>query len=109
MIRVSRVPEPPAFDSEARRPGQAWLAARRDVKRPRDFWSRFKNELRDGFRSLCGYAAMYDPTNTGACCGKRGLIEHVRSRLAREDAMLRRAADLAAHDSRGPRGAHDAP
>ncbi len=71
MIRVGRVPEPPAFDREARQPGQAWLAARSDVKRPKDFWSPFKNELRDGFRSLCGYAAMFDPTG--------GMIDHYLS------------------------------
>lgn len=63
MIRVPRVAEPAAFDSEARQPGKAWLAAHPEAKRPRDFWSPFKNELSDGFRQLCGYAAMHVPTD----------------------------------------------
>jgi uncharacterized protein len=37
-----------------------------------------------------GAAALYDPTHSELCCGKRGLIEHIRSRIADEDAMLRR-------------------
>lgn len=71
MIRVQRVPEPAAFDSEARQPGNAWLAANPGAKRPADLWSPFKNDLRDGFRALCGYAAMIDPTG--------GTIDHYLS------------------------------
>jgi hypothetical protein len=71
VIPVQRVPEPPAFDSEVRQPGQAWLEANPGVKRPADFWSRFRKELREGFRSLCGYAAMLDPTG--------GTVDHYLS------------------------------
>ena len=71
VIRVQRVPEPVAFDREARLTGKVWLAAHPGAKRPADFWSPFKNELRDGFRSLCGYAAMLDPTG--------GTIDHYLS------------------------------
>lgn len=71
MIRVQRVSEPAAFDSEARQPGQAWLAVNPGARRPRDLWSPFKNDLRDGFRALCGYAAMFVPTG--------GTIDHYLS------------------------------
>jgi hypothetical protein len=71
MIRVAPVPEPPAFDSGARQPGLAWLAAHPDAKRPKDFWSPFKNQLREGFGSLCAYAAMIDATG--------GTVDHYRS------------------------------
>lgn len=71
MIRVQPVPEPAAFDAEVRQPGNAWLAAHPDAKRVRDFWSPFRHVLRDGFRSLCGYAAMLDPTG--------GTVDHYLS------------------------------
>jgi hypothetical protein len=71
VLRVQPVPEPAAFDDEARQPGNAWLAANPDAQRVKDFWSPFRNELRDGFRSLCGYAAMLDPTG--------GTIDHYLS------------------------------
>lgn len=71
MIRVQRVPEPAAFDKEGRQRGNAWLAANPGAKRPIDLWSPFKNELCDGFRSLCGYAGMLDPTG--------GTVDHYLS------------------------------
>jgi hypothetical protein len=71
VIRVQSVPEPAAFESEARQPGKAWLAANPAARRPKDLWSAFKNELRDGFQSLCGYAAMFDPTG--------GTVDHYLS------------------------------
>lgn len=64
MIRFERVPEPPAFDKEAREPGREWLEKNPDAKRPKDYWSPFKPELADGFGNLCGYAAMYEPVGT---------------------------------------------
>lgn len=71
MLRVQPVPEPVAFDHDARQPGKAWLLAHPQASRPRDFWSSFKNDLRDGFRNLCGYAAMFDPTG--------GTVDHYLS------------------------------
>lgn len=71
MLRVQPVPEPAAFDHDARQPGNAWLVAHPEAVRPRDFWSPFKNELREGFRNLCGYAAMFDPTG--------GTVDHYLS------------------------------
>lgn len=71
MLRVQPVPEPAAFDREARQPGNAWLAANPEAERARDFWSPFRNELREGFRNLCGYAAMFDPTG--------GTVDHYLS------------------------------
>lgn len=71
MIPVQPVPEPAAFDSDARQPGNAWLTANPEAERVRDFWSPFRNELRRGFRDLCGYAAMFDPTG--------GTVDHYLS------------------------------
>lgn len=62
MIPVPPVPEPPDFEQKARIPGQAWLAANPDKKRPHDYWSAFRPPLENGFGRRCGYAAMLDPT-----------------------------------------------
>ena len=64
MIRFARVPEPADFDEKARVPGNAWLVANPDKKRPRDFWTPFKGPLADGFRSLCAHSVMYEPNGT---------------------------------------------
>lgn len=64
MIPVRPVPEPPAFDSQARKPGLAWLKQNPKASRPRDYWSRFKPQLADGFNNLCGYVAMFEPVGT---------------------------------------------
>jgi hypothetical protein len=71
VIPVQTVREPAAFDSEARQPGNAWLAANPDAKRPADFWTPFKDDLCTGFSKLCGYAAMLDPTG--------GTVDHYLS------------------------------
>lgn len=71
MIPVSPVQEPADFDTQARKPGHAWLAANPDKKRPRDYWSPFRPALEDGFGKRCGYAAMLDPTG--------GTVDHYLS------------------------------
>jgi hypothetical protein len=71
MIPVARVPKPKSFDTRARRPGKAWLRANPKAKRPKDYWSPFLGDLRSGFASLCGYAAMLDPTG--------GTVDHYKS------------------------------
>lgn len=71
MIHVQRVPEPARFESDARQPGTVWLAANPEEGRPIDLWTPFKGYLRDGFGSLCGYAAMLDPTG--------GTVDHYLS------------------------------
>lgn len=79
MIGFEPVPEPAAFDAEARQPGQAWLEEHPDAARPKDFWSPFKPQLADGFRKLCGYSAMYEPVGT---------VDHFVSVKADEDKQL---------------------
>lgn len=71
MIPVQPVPEPDDFDAEARKPGNAWLAANPDQSRPRDYWSPFRTTLEEGFGKRCGYAAMLDPTG--------GTVDHYLS------------------------------
>lgn len=71
MIPVRPVPEPDDFEAKARRPGNTWLAAHPDGKRPRDYWSPFRTKLEDGFGRRCGYAAMLDPTG--------GTVDHYLS------------------------------
>lgn len=70
MIPVARVSAPPQFRQRCRDPGEAWLAANPDAKRPRDYWSQFKPHLADGFANRCGYSAMYEPV---------GSVDHFRS------------------------------
>ncbi len=64
MIRFEEVPQPQKFEEQARRPGLKWLRDNPPPKRPRDYWSRFKPQLADGFWNLCGYSCMYEPVGT---------------------------------------------
>lgn len=71
MIRVDpeQLQEPADFELKCRQKGAKWLlenpkAARKGDKRPKDFWSRFKPQLSDGFAELCAYGAMYEPVGT---------------------------------------------
>ncbi|MBF0323330.1 MAG: hypothetical protein ABT940_00375 [Alphaproteobacteria bacterium] len=65
MIPVPNpIPEPDAFDLECRQAGNEWLNEHPDCKRPRDFWSPFRNALADGFDSRCGYGAMWISSGT---------------------------------------------
>ena len=64
MIRFERVPEPAGFDGQVREPGNAWLVANPNKKRPKDLWTPFKGHLAQGFRDLCAYSAMYEPVGT---------------------------------------------
>ncbi len=62
MIRVPSPirPEPAAFDADCRQKGQNWVQTHQPLPdRPRDFWSPFRPDLRQGFRGRCGYYAMY--------------------------------------------------
>ena len=71
MIAVTRVPEPQAFDGKVRKPGNKWLQANSDAARPLPLWEPFRGDLQAGFRNLCGYAAMFDPTG--------GTVDHYLS------------------------------
>ncbi len=62
MIPVAKVRKPRGFDAKVKTPGDAWLAANPQAKRPKALWVPHTAELSDGFGGLCGYAAMYDPT-----------------------------------------------
>lgn len=65
MIPVPHpIPEPDDFDEKCRQAGNAWLKANPDCKRPRDFWSPFRNALADGFSNRCGYGAMWIASGT---------------------------------------------
>jgi hypothetical protein len=71
MIPVARVDEPDAFDRQVRQPGNRWLAANPEAPRPTPLWGPFLEPLEAGFKSLCGYAAMLDPTG--------GTVDHYLS------------------------------
>ena len=64
MIPVTPPPEPASFDRRCRRPGADWLAANPNARRPKDFWTPFKEDLAAGSGHLCVYAAMHDPIGT---------------------------------------------
>lgn len=61
MIHFDPVPKPPNFE-EAAVMGQQWLQAHPGAARPRDYWSPFRSALAEGFRNLCAYGAMYEPS-----------------------------------------------
>lgn len=66
MVRIDRnlLTEPPSFHDRCRAPGNAWLMANPEARRPRDFWSPFRSQLSDGFQSICAYSSMYEPVGT---------------------------------------------
>lgn len=64
MIRFEPVSEPATFDLDCRKRGAAWLVANASAKRPKAFWSKFREALADGFRNLCGYGAMHEAVGT---------------------------------------------
>ena len=74
MIPVSNpIPEPHGFEVECRRKGQAWLAANRSAKRPKDMWSPYRLALAAGFSDRCGYGAMWISSGTVdhfVCCSE---------------------------------------
>ncbi|MCE3002383.1 MAG: hypothetical protein LW860_06730 [Xanthomonadaceae bacterium] len=71
MIRAPRLPEPADFDTKVRRPGARWLSEHPQAKRPKALWTPYTPTLADGYRNLCGYAAMLDPTG--------GTVDHYLS------------------------------
>jgi len=64
MIHFEKVAEPPEFDEKARKPGLKWLEENLGAVRPRDYWTPFKPNLAEGFKSLCAYSAMFEPVGT---------------------------------------------
>ena len=64
MIRFEPVPEPAEFHERVRARGDAWLVDNPDAKRPRAYWTPFKEALAQGFRDLCAYSVMYEPVGT---------------------------------------------
>ncbi|WP_137890933.1 hypothetical protein [Ramlibacter sp. 2FC] len=62
MIPVAKVKKPAKFDAEVKTPGNQWLKANPNAKRPKTLWVPFTSALADGFANRCGYAAMLDPT-----------------------------------------------
>lgn len=86
MIQVTPPPEPPDFDQKVRQPGRAWLVKHLNArgklpkgKRPPDKWSKFRDELADGFYNRCGYSAMLDYAGTIDhywCCENRPALAY---------------------------------
>lgn len=68
MIRIdpTDLNEPEDFNARCRIPGNLWLEARPEARRPRDFWSPFKAHLAVGFKHLCAYSALHIPALTGS-------------------------------------------
>jgi hypothetical protein len=70
VIRFDRVPEPPSFDDDVRKPGSRWLVEHPNSKQFPPYWREHLPDLRDGFQSLCGYSAMRV---------EDGTVDHYRS------------------------------
>lgn len=77
MIRVQKVTKPTYFDKRVHIPGQEWLEKHPSAKRPKAYWDCCIVDLAQGFDSLCGYAAMLDPTG--------GTVDHYISFNTRRD------------------------
>lgn len=71
MIPVAKVKKPKDFDLKVKVPGDKWIKENPTVSRPKPLWTAFTPTLADGFSTLCGYAAMHDPTG--------GTVDHYRS------------------------------
>ncbi len=53
------IPEPPSFDADCRKKGNAWLAANPTKKKGfPSHWTKFESELEAGFHARCGWWAM---------------------------------------------------
>ena len=69
MIRVRPRREPKDFDERCRERGRRWLAEHPDYEgAPSDYWVEFEPQLREAFKGLCGYCAMW--------VGMKGEIDH---------------------------------
>lgn len=72
MIPVGKTPKPAQFNQKAAKPGNKWLKNNpNSKKRPPALWNDFTADLSNGFKGLCGYAAMLDPTG--------GTVDHYLS------------------------------
>jgi hypothetical protein len=71
LIGVRRVRKPKGFDLKVKKVGNDWLDAHPEARRPKDLWSPYRSKLEEGFRGLCGYAAMADFTG--------GTVDHFLS------------------------------
>ncbi len=56
--------EPAAFAELCRKPGEKWLQENPNPKRPKDFWTPFKDDLAKGFAGRCGFGAMWISSGT---------------------------------------------
>lgn len=74
MIRVIPQPEYPAFQSEVRNPGAAFLVTCPEPTsnqwKRKNYWSRAARELRAAYSGICAYTAMYLP--------EQGSVDHFR-------------------------------
>lgn len=77
MIPVAKIKQPPKYEKKVRQPGTQWMKANPDAKRPHPYWNAILGDLEKGFKSLCGYAAMLDPTG--------GTVDHYLSYKSRPD------------------------
>lgn len=59
MIAVTPPVEPKDFDERCRQRGNAWLTKNPTTENLPDYWSEFRPLLREGFRGLCGYMALF--------------------------------------------------
>jgi hypothetical protein len=66
MIPNTPVEEPKSFDAKARRPGNTWLEKHPGElpKGDTTLWRLYLEDLKDAFRGLCGYGAMWEPSGT---------------------------------------------
>lgn len=62
MIPVAKVKKPKDFDATVKTPGDLWLQANPNAKRPPPLWSAYTTTLSEANDDRCGYAAMLDPT-----------------------------------------------
>ena len=68
MMHFDPVKEHPDWQTKGSLPGLAWLKAHPNAERPYDYWTgkdrKFRCYLRDGFKQLCAYTALWTPNGT---------------------------------------------
>ena len=66
MKQFAKVPRPTGFQTDVLKKGRQWLKqpTNRAKKRPKDYWSPYRDNLMRGFDELCGYTVMWTPNGT---------------------------------------------
>jgi hypothetical protein len=96
MIPVRMQPEPAAFDTNVRKPGQRFLRATPRPKKKqwngKEFWKEAIMDLYSAYAGICAYCAEWIPRTTGEISVDHFLPKSIHPHLAYEWSNYRLAA-----------------